>query len=63
VRPQPRFHLLIAGGFSPGVGTGAERGDKQGSLSDCSRGNEQKTNLSQGYPGKMHRKSAKNQVF
>ena len=32
VRAQPRFHLLVARGLGPGVGTGAERGDEEGSL-------------------------------
>jgi hypothetical protein len=29
VRPQPRFHLLVARGLSPGVGARAQRGHKQ----------------------------------
>src|ERR1700731_4313429 len=32
VRTQPRFHLLVARGFGPGVGTGAEGGDEQRGL-------------------------------
>jgi hypothetical protein len=28
-RPQPRLHLLVARGFDPDVGTGAEGGDKE----------------------------------